>query len=444
MVYVTVTAEPGTRLTREAGGDSILLATGSTPPIGGTTTEESDSPEHVTVEGHPEQIPQRAIVLVFNSKDWNVQQTVYVGAMNTVLPKKRANTRSPAPLLSHDSFYDNAVVRNVEVTKIGSGSPAIRTTDIGNSNTPGLYGDGASKGGAIFSSATATFVTADIGQPIIQIAGSNIPAGTTIKALLSETEVELSNVVSSASGIEFALPSRITPPAHFTDGAGNGSRTFTSSSADFTISDLGQELLETDGGGHIPSGDVIVAVISNTTVELAAAVSSASHIAFVLPSRLDGLASFRDGASKAGSATFTSATAAFNEGDIGRPIVETDSGSALASGTVILEVKSPTEVVLSAKALATASGISFALPARNASDVVLEGKTAKEAIVDYYSIELATEPAGEVIVEVDPAKWTSASRAPTNASNRSPHRTAKPRAPIGSPSTLPTGTCRSS
>jgi len=402
-VYVTITAELGTLLQRTGSplGDSLLLALGANPSPG-TTTASSAFYQHVVINGVPVDIPQRALVLVFNSSNWNIPQVVSVGAMNTPLPSATQVYELSSSVLSADPVFDNAGVSNVAVTKVGSGAPAIIVSNIGNTDTPGLYGDGVGNGTTTFASLSASFTSSDLGQAIIETDGRGLlPAGTTIVAVVNATTVTLSQVVAKGTCIVFALPSRVTPPANFSNGVANGTSTFTSATANFTLNDLGQPLVETDGGGHIPAGDVIIAVNGPTSVTLSQAVSAASGIAFELPTRLDGFTSYRDGASTAGSTTFTSATAAFNAGDIGRPIVETDIGAVFAPNTVILAVINSTTVTLSAAALSTASGVAFALPARNANNLVLAGSSTT-GIVDYYSITLATKPTGTVILDINP------------------------------------------
>ena len=287
-----------------------------------------------------------------------------------------------------------------------SSGPARRRSSSPTSatpNTPGLYYDGAGNGTTTFTSASATFAPTDVGQQIIETDGKGlIAAGTTVASVVNTTTVILSTAAAKGTAVTFALPARAFPGAQFTNGTGNGTTTFTSATAEFTSNDLGQPLVETDGKGLIATGAIIVAVNSAASVTLSAAAGAATGIAFELPSRLDGLQSYHDGAGTTGSTTFTSATAAFNAGDVGRPIVETDGGSALAPGTVILTVMNSTTVTLSSKVLASASGVGFALPARNGSDVVLAG-TPPSGIVDYASITLETAPAGTVILDVSPS-----------------------------------------
>jgi hypothetical protein len=63
-----------------------------------------------------------------------------------------------------------------------------------------------------FTSVTADFTAADVGQPIVEAdAGTTIPTNTTVTSVLSTTSVLVSNTLTgSASGIAFTLPARPT------------------------------------------------------------------------------------------------------------------------------------------------------------------------------------------------------------------------------------------
>ena len=216
----------------------------------------------------------------------------------------------------------------------------------------------------------------------------------------------LSAAAAAGAAIVFSLPSRVTPPASFTNGNASGTD-FKSSTANFTLSDLGQPIVETDSGASLAANTVITAIISKSEVTISPSAPGGVGIGFVLPSRLAGFASYRDGATTGGTNTFTSGTGAFNAGDIGRPIVETDGGGHFAAGTVIMAVSADSRTAtLSSNTLGVGSftKIAFALPARNASNIVLEGNSTT-GIVDYYSVTLATQPStvGGVTVTVSPA-----------------------------------------
>ena len=407
-VYVEVTAEPDILLNRTGSpqGDSILLATGNSPAPG-TSTSNSDFYQHTIFDTNPLDVANRALVLVFTPANWQIPQLVDVGAINDQLNDGVRVYEVSHTVISADPFFDGALVRNVEVTKVDPGAPAILTTNIGNTNTPGIYSDGVANGSTTFTSATATFVSADAGQPIFEIDGlGKIPTGTTIATFVNATTVTLSAAAAAGAAIVFSLPSRVTPPASFSNGNASGTD-FKSSTANFTLSDLGQPIVETDGGASLAANTVITAIISKSEVTISPSAPGGVGIGFVLPSRLAGFASYRDGATTGGTNTFTSGTAAFNAGDIGRPIVETDGGGHFAAGTVILAVSADSRTAtLSSNTLGVGSftKIAFALPARNASNIVLEGNSTT-GIVDYYSVTLATQPstAGGVTVTVTPA-----------------------------------------
>ena len=403
-VYVTITAEPDNLLNRlgdnatSQTGDSILLTTGSTPPAACTSTATCAFYQHTTYDGASLDVPQRAVVLVFTPTNWMVPQQVWVGAINDALPDGTRVYEVSHSVLSADPFFDNAVVRNVEVTKIDTGTPGILISNLGNSDTPGIYFDGVGNGTNTFTSVTATFVASDVGQPIVQTGGSLIPAGTTIATFVNATTVTLSHTVATGTAITFSLPSRMVPPADFTDGVGSGT-TFTSATASFTLGDLGQPVV----GAGIAAGTVIIAVNSLTSVTLSNSVSG-SGLAFELPSRLAGFPSFRDGVVTGGGSTITSVTGAFNAGDVGRPIVETDGLGFIQPGTVILSTAftgTTTQATLSKPILGSGTHtIDFALPARNAANTLLEG-SATTGVTDYIEVSLAAQPTGNVTLDIN-------------------------------------------
>ncbi|HEY5224284.1 MAG TPA: hypothetical protein VIJ18_14705 [Microbacteriaceae bacterium] len=337
-VYIAVTAEPDIRLNREGTpqGDSILLATGplGSAPNPGTTTANSDFYQHVILDAAATDLPQRSLVLVFTAGNWQVPQIVWAGAMNDALNDGVRTYEISHTVLSADPFYANATVRNVEVTKIDPGSPAILVTNLGNTNTTGTV-----------------------------------------------------------------------PASRFTDGVGNGTATFSSASAVFTLGDIGQQIVETDGGVAIPANTVILSLIDATHVLLSAPIANASGIGFALPSRLVAVLQYRDGGTTAGSPTLTSASAGFNQGDIGRSVVEADTGSAIPTGATIVAVAADgSSATLSAAATATVSGLVFALPARNASNLILGGSGSTiTGISGYSSVVLAAAPTATVYVTITAA-----------------------------------------
>src|SRR5204863_4091759 len=73
---------------------------------------------------------------------------------------------------------------------------------------------------------------------------------------------------------------------------------------------------------------------------------------------------FTDGVTNTDT-SFVSASAVFNAGDAGKPIV----GTGIPAGTIIATVTNATTLVLSAATTATATGVSFFLPARNPNNL---------------------------------------------------------------------------
>jgi len=77
---------------------------------------------------------------------------------------------------------------------------------LANAVAPGTFADGVAATSTAWTSATAEFTDADVGQPII---GTDIPAGTIINSVTNGTTLVLSAATTaSATGLTFYLPSR--------------------------------------------------------------------------------------------------------------------------------------------------------------------------------------------------------------------------------------------
>lgn len=192
-----------------------------------------------------------------------------------------------------------------------------------------------------------------------------------------------------------------------TDGVGNGTSTFTSTTAQFNSNDVGKVITESLNV-HIPANTTIISVTNATTVVLSANVSSGTgiaftvagknaisflncyggsgsqtgptsipawpgtinlfidngvytagnHLALYIPQGGPWAPSFTDGVTSASSAVFTSATANFTQADVGKMVYEA-SGVHIGLNSYILSVQSPTSCTLNANALAAGSGITF-------------------------------------------------------------------------------------
>lgn len=89
---------------------------------------------------------------------------------------------------------------------------------------------------------------------------------------------------------------------------------------------------------------------------------------------------YADAATTNGSATLTSATAAFRASDVGKGI----SGAGIPVSTTVLSVQSATSITLSANATATATGVTITIAGRTAASNRPNTRTAYAFIVDAY------------------------------------------------------------
>ena len=74
---------------------------------------------------------------------------------------------------------------------------------------------------------------------------------------------------------------------------------------------------------------------------------------------------YTDGVTDGSTATLTSASASFSAADVGRFVAELDTQGAIADGTTIVSVESPTSCTMSATSTAAATGITFTIGAVN-------------------------------------------------------------------------------
>jgi hypothetical protein len=75
-------------------------------------------------------VPQRAVVLVFDQSNWNVDQTVTYGAVNDSRPEGDRVYAISHSVLSTDPVFNNAVVRNVEILVHDNDQPALVLTQL--------------------------------------------------------------------------------------------------------------------------------------------------------------------------------------------------------------------------------------------------------------------------------------------------------------------------
>jgi len=168
----------------------------------------------------------------------------------------------------------------------------------------------------------------------------------------------------------------VTPDGYVAQGwlANNGAINTNASTADLVMP-LGQTLPPTQTtslklGGNVPADSANGTSIT-TSITVYDANGKAVPISFTFTK--DPNRSVADGATTNASTTFTSATAAFTAGDVGKTI----TGAGIPSGTTIASVTNGTTVVLSNAASATASGVATTID--GLSDTWHVGATAPDA-----------------------------------------------------------------
>jgi len=137
VVYITVSASRSNQEERDGydlnpdplidgEGDSIWL---STVDPGGLVTD-ADFQRSIIVNGNPTQVNNRAVVLKFDSTNWNQQQKVYVYAPDDPRSEGDRVVVIQHSVISNVEKYDAVDVRNVETTVIDNDTPGVYVTEI--------------------------------------------------------------------------------------------------------------------------------------------------------------------------------------------------------------------------------------------------------------------------------------------------------------------------
>ena len=154
-VYVTVSAamapqeqhsNPG--LLSPPSGDIIdNLGIGESILIGGSLTTAALTPANydrdIILNGTPVHVPARAIVLEFDTSNYNKEQIVHVAAPHDGLAQGDRTVAISHTVLSDDASFDHALVRNVEVTVHDIDQSAVVVTQLDSTS----LGKGAAKYG---------------------------------------------------------------------------------------------------------------------------------------------------------------------------------------------------------------------------------------------------------------------------------------------------------
>jgi hypothetical protein len=109
-------------------GDSIWVST--TAPGDPNNPLDEDFQRSVFVNGEERDIPNRAVVLVFDESNWDQDQEVFIYAPDDDRSEGDRVVVSQHTVISGDDRFDGAAVRNVEVAVRDNDTPGVRVTQI--------------------------------------------------------------------------------------------------------------------------------------------------------------------------------------------------------------------------------------------------------------------------------------------------------------------------
>ncbi|MEO6651293.1 MAG: hypothetical protein ABIP17_01380, partial [Ilumatobacteraceae bacterium] len=126
-VYVTVSVALSSGYEFAAGGDTLVV---SGVPV--------DYDRKIIVDGVEVPVPKRAIVLRFTATSWSKvdAQTVWLRAVDDGLAEGDRVVTVSHSVISADSGFDHAIVRNVEVTIRDNDQPSIQVVQVGPDGSP--------------------------------------------------------------------------------------------------------------------------------------------------------------------------------------------------------------------------------------------------------------------------------------------------------------------
>ncbi|WP_392533892.1 DUF4347 domain-containing protein [Nostoc sp. C117] len=128
-VYITVSAAMSASEEAAQGADSLLVS-----------QDASNFRHTVLRNGVPEVVDNRSVVLVFDSSNWNQQQTVYVLADDDNFAEGERVVTVSHSVASQDATFNQAAVKNVEVTVLDNDQPGLIINES-NGGTLVLEGD---------------------------------------------------------------------------------------------------------------------------------------------------------------------------------------------------------------------------------------------------------------------------------------------------------------
>ena len=287
-------------------------------------------------------------VTVLNSSGTGLAYSTYLGSQG--LSGDVLFNDHSYEALSVDTAGDLYVVGGTATTTFPTTPAALQPT----CQCDATFANGQSTSGSpAYSSASAAFGSADVG---LVVTGVNIPAGTTIAAVVSLTQVQLSNP-ASASGA--ALPFTIHNRTHMAQAmvaskldpskSGDASLVYSTYVGETTLSAFSQAHAALRGVAVDPAGD---AYVSGTADDVGFPTTPG---AFRPGCGCNG--TFSDGVTTAGSTVLNSASASFVAGDAGKQII----GSGVQALTTVASVVSPTQIQLSQPATASGAAATFTI-----------------------------------------------------------------------------------
>ena len=125
-VYVTVSA--GRSSQQESDGDTVWLCTGTSDA---DCDDPSEFKRYVYVNsGTQTGVAQRSVVLTFDAGNWNVNQRVYVLAVDDPRSEGTRVVVINHSVISTDARFDGTLVRNVEVTVRDNDTPGVEVEQV--------------------------------------------------------------------------------------------------------------------------------------------------------------------------------------------------------------------------------------------------------------------------------------------------------------------------
>ncbi|HEY3484536.1 MAG TPA: hypothetical protein VGK49_04085, partial [Ilumatobacteraceae bacterium] len=202
-------------------GDTFLFATSHASATGCAVVSSCDFYRQITLNGDPMYVSKRSIVLVFDGTNWNTPQEVYLWAVDDARAEgTRIVTASHSVIQRQcvesdpDHCFDDAVVRNVEVTVYDNDQPGLFITQLDpdtldpDISTVALEGWG-------------TAVVGPAGHPVTEqhdaysIVLATAPVGTVVVSItLSDLFPDPIRVCLTSSDVRFSASPSFTDPTN--------------------------------------------------------------------------------------------------------------------------------------------------------------------------------------------------------------------------------------